>query len=80
MDKDQIKARATNLATIQYGASSAGFISGLIFAYKRGSHFWGYVGWGILGGLVIGGVVGIISLPAAAKIKNDADKAGVSLN
>ena len=35
------------------GISTLGFALGLYFAYKKKSHFWGYVGFGALG--ILGG-------------------------
>ena len=41
----------TKAAILINGLGSLGFAGGLFFAYKKQSHFWGYVGFGILGSI-----------------------------
>lgn len=78
-DKFDITRRTTNLLMVRTAGSSAGLIAGLVFAYKKGSHFWGYVGFALLGTLVIGGAIGILTLPIAGGIVKDASDKGVQL-
>lgn len=48
-----------------------GLIVGLIFAYKRKSGFWGYVGFGLLGAVVIGEITTLAGFPKSNKINNE---------
>lgn len=65
--------KLNTLVTIAYAGGILGLIVGLIFAYKRKSGFWGYVGFGILGSVIIGGITKLALLPAANKLDNEAE-------
>lgn len=65
--------KLNTLVTIAYAGGIVGLIAGLIFAYKRKSGFWGYVGFGILGSVLIGAVTRLALLPAANKLDNEAE-------
>ena len=76
-----ISARDKKINNITGIGSSVGFAGGLIYAFKKGKGFWGYVGFGILfsiiggaGAKIIGHVVVPEEKPVATVITEKKDK------
>lgn len=67
------RKKLNTLIAIAYAGGTIGLIAGLIFAYKRKSGFWGYVGFGILGSVLIGAATRLALIPAANKLDNEAE-------